>query len=121
MSRFVRFRSRLRHADLSMPLGLFHAASKLIEAEQMDPWASQRSEEICDWFDQYLPVLQLKSGSSRAVFWFRSERCDMIQRLWELAILLQEHGAFIELVCTTRPGWVRYEDEYQVAAVPTRR
>lgn len=104
-----------------MPLGVFHAASKLLDAEQLDPWAMQRTEEICDWFDQHLPVPRLEPESRRAVFWFRSERSDMIQRLWELAILLREHGAYIELVCTTRPGWVRYEDEYQVAAVPTSR
>jgi hypothetical protein len=57
----------------------------------------------------------------RAVFWFRAERREMIQQLWELAILLQESGVVVELIHTTRPGWVRYEDEFQVAAIPTRR
>ena len=121
MPRFVRFRSNLRDIDLSVPLGVFHAAGRLMEAGQLEPWLTERAQEICDWFDEHLTVPRLGPGLVRAVFWFRGERREMIQQLWELAILLQESGVVIEFIHTTRPGWVRYEDEFQVAAIPTRR
>ena len=121
MPRFVRFRSSLCDADLALPLGVFRAAGQLMDSGQLDPWLLERTEEICDWFNEHLTVPRLGPGLTAAVFWFRGERLEMIQRLWELAILLQESGAAIELIHTTRPGWVRYQDEYQVAAIPTRR
>src|SRR5262249_25961240 len=31
-------------------------------------------------------------GQKRAVFWLRAERCCLIQRLWDLAHVLTEHG-----------------------------
>jgi hypothetical protein len=119
--RFVRFQSNLRDIDLSVPLGVFHAAGKLMDSGQLDPWLTERTEEICDWFNEHLTVPRLGPGLMGAVFWFRSEPLEMIQRLWELVILLEESGATVELIHTTRPGWVRYADEFQVAAIPTRR
>ena len=121
MARYVRFRSNLRDIDLSVPLGIFRATGRLIESGQLDSWLTDGCEEICDWFNRHLIVPRLEPGLIRAVFWFRAERVEMIQRLWELAILLQESGVMIELIHTTRPGWVRYADEFQVAAIPTRR
>jgi hypothetical protein len=87
----------------------------------LDPWLTERVEEICDWFNEHLTVPRLEPELSRALFWFRGERLEMIQRLWEMAILPQESGAAVELIHTTWPGWVRYVDEFQVAAIPTRR
>jgi hypothetical protein len=118
---FVRFRSHLRCVEPSAPLGIFHAAERLIESGQLDPWLLERTEETCHWFNEHLFVPRLGPGLMRAVFWFRAERFEMVQRLWELAILLQESGVVIEFIHTTRPGWIRYADEFQVAAIPTRR
>jgi hypothetical protein len=120
MVRFVRLRTNLRGTDSAMPLGLFYALAELAESHQMDPWSMERAEEICCWFNKHLPVPRLELVLKPAVFWLRGECCGMIQRLWELAIVLEEY-AVVELVHTTRPGWVRYEDEFQVAAIPTRR
>ena len=121
MPRFVRFQSSLRERDHSVPLGVFHATGRLLESGRLDPWLTERTEEICDWFNEHLTVPRLGPGLIRAVFWFRCEHRELIQRLWELVILIQESGTVVELIHTTRPGWVRYADEFQVAAIPTRR
>jgi hypothetical protein len=121
MERFVRFRSNLRSDDYPRPLGVFYAAGKLMESEALDPWSAERAKEICEWFNRHLKAPRLPPRLRHAVFWFRAERRDLIQRLWELALLLQEQGTAIELVHTTRPGRVRYADEFQVAAIPWRR
>src|SRR5947209_3340336 len=120
MAPFVRLRTNLRSAESASSLGLFYALAELAEAHQMDPWSKARAEEICVWFNKHLPVPRLKPVLKPAVFWLRGECSGMIQRLWELAIVLKEY-AVVELLHTTRPGWVRYEDEFQVAAIPTRR
>lgn len=121
MGHFVRFRSKLRGPDRRTALGIFHTLDRLFEVEALSPWSVARVEEISDWFNLHLPVPRLRADDRRALFWFRSESRDMIQRLWELAILLEEQGTIMELVHTTRPGWVRYADDFQVAAIPTQR
>ena len=112
MTRFVRFRSKLRSRGLPATLGVFHATSTLADSGRLDPWSMERAELVCSWFNEHLPVPRLGPELTRAIFWFRSDCREMIQRLWELAILLRDHGADVELVHTTRPGWVRYADEF---------
>jgi hypothetical protein len=111
----------VRDSGVPARLGVFHAGAKLLDSGRLDPWLTERTEEIFEWFNKHLTAPRLDAGLARAVFWFRGEHLEMIQRLWELAILVEESGAVVELIHTTKPGWVRYADEFQVAAIPTRR
>jgi hypothetical protein len=121
MRRFVRFRSCLRDPAAPSPLGIFRAAGELIEAEALDPWSASRVEEICAWFNRHLIAPKLGPNLRRAVFWFRADCGHMITALWELAIIMRERGTDIEFIQTSRPGLIRYADDYQIAAIPWRR
>jgi hypothetical protein len=37
-----------------------------------------------------------------------------------LAAVLEQHGVSVEMLRTSKPGYVVYEDRYQVVAVPFR-
>jgi len=120
MQSYVRFRTDFPGVEASISLGVFHAWSHLAEADVIDPWSAERAEEICAWFDEHLPVPRLSNDQRLAVFWFRADCRDMIQRLWDLAGLLRENDCGVELLRTSNPGRVCYEDRFQVAAVPWR-
>jgi hypothetical protein len=121
MQRYVRFRTRLRVANSATPLGVFHAATKLLDSATLDASAADDAARILAWFNRHLPVPYLGREHRRAVFWFRREWNYMIQRLWELAVLLNQHGVGAELVHSADPGRVCYEDLFQIAAIPWRR
>jgi hypothetical protein len=116
---FIRFRTSRLLAGTRTPLGVFHAAAEMTDSPNCDPRAAKRAKRVCQWFNRHLPVPKL-CKHPHAVFWFRSEHRDMVQRLWELVLLLRNHGFLVELVRTRKPGRVCYEDEYQVAAIPWR-
>lgn len=108
-------------SDTTRPLGIFHSAGRLQDSGSVEPWAGERIDEICTWFNFNLPSPRLKRGGWRAIFWFRSECRHMVQMLWELAAILEEHGVFVELIAHDNPGMIIYNDEFQVAAIPGRR
>jgi hypothetical protein len=53
-----------------------------------------------------------------AISWFKPGAREHISKMRELAALLQAHGLAVQQVHTTRPGYVVYEDEFQVTAIP---
>ncbi|MGH7201596.1 MAG: hypothetical protein ACREJB_13385 [Planctomycetaceae bacterium] len=121
MARFVRFKSSLRDPACPRPLGVFRAAGALQDSDRLDPWADNRIEDICHWFNVHLPVPRLDEEHWRAVFWFRSECRPMISRLWELVAILESNDVFTEIIHTNDPGEICYSDPQQVAAIPYRR
>jgi hypothetical protein len=121
MQHYVRFRTSIKAAESAAALGVFHAVGRLEDAEAFDPWSAECAEETCQWFNKHLAIPRLRPNEQRAVFWFRAERSDMVQRLWNLSWVLREHGVAVELIHTTNPGKVCYEDKFQVAAIPWRR
>ena len=38
--------------------------------------------------------------------------------MWTLVRILREHGITVTKITTDNPGYVAYEDEYQVVAIP---
>ena|SRR5713101_5277768 len=88
-------------------------------------------EEAClkllyDWFNAYLPVPRRFSRSRRrgaahsAVCWFKPTAVEQIRKARRLASLLEAKGLLTAMLRTRKPGYVVYEDEYQVAAVAYR-
>jgi len=38
--------------------------------------------------------------------------------MWEIVQILEAHGIVIDVIRTDRPGYIVYEDEFQIAAEP---
>lgn len=56
---YLRFATTLRCPDTARPLGIFRSAGKLQDAKTVEPWAGERIEEICEWFNTNLPCPHL--------------------------------------------------------------
>jgi len=38
--------------------------------------------------------------------------------MWEMAGLLEDYGVFIQVLTSSRPGYLVYEDDFQIVAEP---
>lgn len=103
------------------PLGVFIAAQHLQESGALTPQERLALQEVIRWFDRAMPAPPDSDRlDKRAIYWLKSDAEGLTRRLWELAQLLRSHGLMVEMVKTTKPGYVVYEDRFQVAAVPFR-
>jgi hypothetical protein len=122
---FVRFVVPVRDEDSHRLTGVFQAACRLRDGDLPDADA-RRLGLLLRWFDRHLPAPARLSRSRRrhahaeAVCWLRQGATGRLEKLRELAALLDRHGIATRRLRTRRPGYIVYEDEYQVAAVPFR-
>ena len=62
-----------------------------------------------------------RSGAQAcAISWFKSSALSHIARAREVAALLNAHDIATRMISIDRPGYVVYEDDFQVAAEPFR-
>ena len=76
-------------------------------------------DEISAWLVRHLavPPRDVFSGG-RALCWLRVEARGCIEKLRDLALLLEARGERIWQVYSRNPGLITYADENQVVAVP---
>jgi hypothetical protein len=104
-----------RHSNQQQ--GVFTAAYALLdsgelsEADHDELWAHLR------WFSSHLPVPQ-RFDSDRAIFWFKSDAGEVTRRIWELVHALRRNELQVDLIRTRRPGYILYEDRFQIGAIP---
>ncbi len=98
-------------------LGVFSAAGHLLDQE-LASYEADGLEEALDWFNENLPMPWCRD--ERVIFWFRSSARECGRRVWRLANALRCQGLWVDILTTRAPGYVEYEDEWQVAAVPYR-
>jgi hypothetical protein len=117
---FVRLVTSEQDAHSRQRQGVFQFAYALDRSGVLTDVESRRLASILDWFETNLPLPRESGIAPKAIFWFKPGAETMVLRLWRLAEFVREHGAGANLLRTTRPGYIRYEDEIQVAAVPFR-
>jgi hypothetical protein len=72
------------------------------------------------WFELNLPTPDRSKLHTRAIFWFKPDAGAVICRVWKLAEAVKHQGIAATIIKTSRPGYILYEDDYQVAAIPFR-
>ena len=53
-----------------------------------------------------------------ALSWFKDSAVQHIAKMRSLIAILDTHGLQVEMLRTSRPGYIIYEDEFQVVAEP---
>jgi len=107
--RFVFARTRDRHRRR---LGILHdGRGRQAPADEVD--------EISQWLNRHLaiPPKDVFSGG-RALCWFRVEAHSCIDKVRDLALVLERQGERVWQVYSRNPGLITYSDENQVVAVP---
>jgi len=120
----LRFVIERRNEDSQELAGLFVAADWIRDHEAAPAQELERLSEIRAWFDKRLPkpsrlrVSRRPWRKNKAISWFKSDARRHISRAREMAAIIAAHGFTVREIRTSRPGYVVYEDRFQVVAEP---
>lgn len=87
---------------------------------------AEKINELRNWFDQYLepPTQFTKRRSNKetgtAISWYHDSAKEHIAKMYEMSRILEKYGIIVSVVRREDPGYIVYEDDYQVAAIPYR-
>lgn len=104
--------------------GLFHAMASLEDSGALHGYEQERYDAIYKWFKQNLRKPTTFSRSRKpsamnvAISWFKDGAREHIAKMYEVSQILRAHGIEVEVIRSARPGYIVYEDKYQVAAEP---
>jgi hypothetical protein len=121
---FIRFVTSKRNTRSDHQEGIFTALYALIRQHELQPHELTWFEDIEAWFEKNLEKPDRLSGSTRpnapnrAVTWLKISAAEHVSKMRELAHLLEYKDIPVEELRTSKPGYIVYEDEHQVAAIP---
>ena len=123
---YVRFVVNQRDAASGRRQGLFQATGALRDSGVLsrDDW--DRLAAAREWFELHLErparltVSRRPHAKAQAISWFKNTASEHIAQMRELQHILEKHGDAVEVLTTQRPGYIVYEDEFQIAAYPYR-
>jgi len=105
-------------------MGLFYAAGSLRKSGELTPHELDELNALKLWFSWNLDEPSRFNRSRRAnrknkaISWFKASASRHIAMMWRYHRLLEEHGIRVDVIRTNRPGYVVYEDDFQIAAEP---
>src|SRR6266850_161011 len=101
---YLRFVTWNVHPESRRPEGVFQAAYRLMDSEDLDfPVWEALSDEVA-WFEKRLPVPpRHRFAGGAAISWFKRDAGECVRRLWGVVAALQDHGVPVEMVRTRRP------------------
>jgi len=75
------------------------------------------------WFSEKLekPTSFGRGRRSLGICWFKTDSTEHIARMWEMVCILERNGIYVKKIKTDKPGYVTYEDEWQLVAEPFRK
>ena len=123
---FVRFVIHENHEDSGRRQGIFQAVSDLEHAGVLLQHEQQQYDEIYEWFRFNLKKPKSFTRSSKphaknvALSWYKDSAVEHIAKTQGLVEILRAHGVAVDFLRTDRPGYIVYEDSFQVAAEPFR-
>lgn len=121
---FVRFVVREIDSGSERRQGLFMAAQALERSGALNVQDVEYLNAIRGWFQEHLErptrfaISSRNHGRRQSLSWFKDTAANHIAKMRELADLLERHGRPVEMLKAKRPGYVLYEDEFQIAAYP---
>jgi len=122
---FLRFVTAELDDESHQELGIFHAARKLRDSGSLSHAEESLLQEIRDWFNNNLEKPK-RFASAKPPYYRKRQNgisrfkdsAQHIRRMREMVVLLEHHDVPTRMIKTARPGYVVYEDEFQIVAVP---
>jgi hypothetical protein len=123
--RYVRFVVAAPDPTSQVRQGVFQAAADLRDEGVLAEAEQLALERAIAWFSKHLKKPERFSRKrnaahrdTRGIAWFKDTAGEPLRRIRELVAILEEHGRPVTMLTSLRPGYVVYEDEFQVVAEP---
>ena len=121
---FVRFVVTERHESSDQERGVFSALDDLERRGELAAYELEWFQVTEAWFNKHLRRPDRFAWSSRpnaperAISWLKLSATNHVRRMRELVALLEHKDIPVRELRTERPGYVVYEDDHQVVAIP---
>ena len=119
---YVRFVIGREDEDSHVEQGIFQAAAHALECHNIIGSDADELNELRAWFSENLekPLSFGRDRLRRGICWFKTDATEHISRIWEMISILERNGIYVKKIRTAKPGYVIYEDEWQLVAEPFR-
>lgn len=120
---YVRFQGQVPNRGTRSKQGIFQLAFDLCDEPETPLWAVNELTRHLDWLKANLkePDVLVQDENYRAICWFKSAAHEPMQHVWALKAMLEEFGYYIDVITSSAPGIVIYEDGHQIVAKPFRK
>lgn len=120
---YLRFVIGRKDEQSHVEQGVFQAAAQALEAQHVTDSDADELYEIKEWFNENLdaPTSFGRAKPRLGICWFKTSSAKHISRIWQLIRILERNGIYVKKIRTDKPGYVIYEDEWQIVAEPFRK
>jgi hypothetical protein len=120
---YVRFVIGRKDEDSNVERGIFQAAGQALEWQNVTGSDADELEELRAWFNENLekPTSFGRDTLRLGICWFKTDATEHISRIWQMVQILERNGIYVKKIRTDKPGYVIYEDEWQLVAEPFRK
>ena len=119
---YIRFVVDWKDEDSGVEQGIFQAAYRAQEWGNVTGTDAEEIEILREWFSENLkkPNSFGRSRFNLGICWFKPCANEHINRIWQMIRILERNGVYVKKIRTDKPGYVVYEDEWQLVAEPFR-
>ena len=120
---YVRFVVGRKDEDSNVEQGIFQAAGLALERHNVTGSDADELNELRAWFNENLekPASFGRNTLRLGICWFKADATEHISRIREMVHILERNGIYVKKIRTEKPGYVIYEDEWQLVAEPFRK
>jgi hypothetical protein len=122
---FLRFASTDLDERTGQPTGLLTVAYRILRDYSLTPAEADELREHVAWLEQHVPIpdrfarkRNVSHKETHGIAWAKASAGDMVMRMRAIAGIAARHEIHVDVVKTDRPGYVVYEDAWQVVAEP---
>lgn len=122
-SEYVRFVIGRKDEESHVEQGIFQAAAQALEWQNITGSDADELNELRGWFSENLekPTSFGRDKLRLGICWFKTRSTEHISRIWEMVRILERNGIYVKKIRTDKPGYMIYEDEWQLVAEPFRK
>jgi len=120
---YIRFVIGRKDEDSHVEQGIFQAVARALEWNNITGSDADELNDLRAWFSENLerPTSFGRDRLRLGICWFKTGANEHISRIWEMVKILERNGIYVKKIRTDRPGYVIYEDEWQLVAEPFRK
>jgi hypothetical protein len=120
---YIRFVIGRKDEGSHVEQGIFQAAGRALEWQNVTRSEADELKELRGWFNENLekPTSFGRDKLRLGICWFKTETTEHISRIWQMVQILERNGIYVKKIRTDKPGYVIYEDEWQLVAEPFRK
>jgi hypothetical protein len=117
---YVRFVIGREGDDIQVERGIFQGVALALEWGNITGSDADELKNLLAWFGKNLekPTSIGRDKLRFGICWFKAGSTEHVSRIWEMVRILERNRIYVKKIRTDKPGYVIYEDGWQLVAEP---